>query len=487
MLELNDIQGLVTSGYAHMPHSRYLFLQVTNRYEVKAWLKNLTPQIETSERRPKGSKKPETAVHVSFCAAGLRAMGINEDSMKSFPREFFVGMGSLERGKVLGDTGASSAPNWQLGGPSTPIVHLLLSLYGSSEAHLEEITNQAGSLSTQSGLTEVFRQNSYKPNVYEPFGFRDGVSQPAIEGVHDVVLPGQDVIKAGEFVLGYNNEYGQPGSSPSVASSFDPNQILPPSIDTPGRKDLGRNGSYLVFRKLAQDVEGFWKFMEERTQNPDGSINQPEKDKLAAKFVGRWKSGAPLTLSPESDDKPLGKDELRNNKFNYMDTDAEGKGCPIGAHARRANPRDTLKPDAPRSLEIARRHRIMRRGRPYLEKARTPGMTNKDGNETGLLFMCINADLQRQFEFIQQTWINSPKFNGLYDNRDPLVGNTDDTADDGSGQCPVADMGIGKGNMTIQAYPVRQRVEGIPRFVEVRGGGYFFLPGIKALHFLAEL
>jgi len=174
------------------------------------------------------------------------------------------------------------------------------------------------------------------------------------------------------------------------------------------------------------------------------------------------------------DDPALGKDERRNDDFLYMPTDAEGFGCPIGSHTRRSNPRDTQQPNPARSIVITNRHRVLRRARPYHEPGRSPGTGNADGTAVGLVFMCINADIQRQFEFVQQTWINNPKFNGLYDNKDPLIGDNDDTP-------------AGSGSMTIQRSPVRQKVGGIPRFVAVKGGGYFFLPAISALQFLARL
>ena len=194
------------------------------------------------------------------------------------------------------------------------------------------------------------------------------------------------------------------------------------------------------------------------------------------------------------DDCELGKDVQRNNDFLYLQKDADGKDdaegfrCPVGSHVRRSNPRDTLQPNPTRSLVIANRHRILRRGRPYAENPATPGTENTKGKEVGLIFIAINADIQRQFEFIQQTWINSPKFNGLYDNKDPIVGNNNEASDsEDSTNNPGMGNGDAKGSLTIQRYPVRLRVQGIPRFVEVRGGGYFFLPSLQALHFLAAL
>jgi len=203
--------------------------------------------------------------------------------------------------------------------------------------------------------------------------------------------------------------------------------------------------------------------MESRTQNPDGSKNRERATWLAAKCFGRWPSGAPLVLAPDRDAPGLGADDRRNNDFTFAATDPDGLACPIGSHVRRANPRDTLHDDPSRSLRVVNRHRIIRRGRPYEESAGNGGSPRR-----GLVFIAINVDLQRQFEFIQQTWINSPKFTSLYEDKDPIAGDND-----------------GRGIFSIQQRPARRRIAGLPRFVTVRGGAYFFLPGVRALRALA--
>jgi Dyp-type peroxidase family len=473
LLELSEIQAIVTSGLGHLPHARFQFLAVSDRKAAQAWLAAITPQIEASTRRPQHSPKPNNVVQVALTAPGLLAFGLTQDAMQTFPREFMIGMADPERSKVLGDSGESAPEHWQIGGSASPEMHLLLLIYASSAEHMREATARYLPDVAAAGMKELFRQETYRDSVAEPFGFRDGISQPAIDGAPAPVMPGQSVIKPGEFLLGYENEYGQQPPMPTVAQEQDVANVLAADPHARGRKSFGRNGTFLVVRKLAQDVAGFWAFVDQQARRPDGAIDAAKRELFAAKLVGRWRSGAPLTLAAVQDDPALGKDARRNDDFLYMPTDAEGFACPVGSHTRRSNPRDTQPPNPTRSLVITNRHRVLRRARPYREYGQPPS-TGDAGAEVGLVFMCINADIQRQFEFVQQTWINNPKFNGLYDNKDPLIGDNNATP-------------IGSGSMTIQRSPVRQKVDGIPRFVVVKGGGYFFLPAISALRFLARL
>jgi Dyp-type peroxidase family len=229
---------------------------------------------------------------------------------------------------------------------------------------------------------------------------------------------------------------------------------------------FGCNGSYLVVRQLAQDVAGFSRYLDERSRGPDGTPSPEAREKLAAKMVGRWRSGAPVVRARDRDDPDLGVD----NSFGYAAVDPHGHLCPLGAHIRRSNPRDALGSDPARALELANRHRIMRRGRVYGPPLDDP-LHRDDGRERGLLFMCINANIERQFEFVQHSWCNNPKFDDLYDEQDPILG---------------AEQAGGR-SFTLQGAPIRTRVRGMPAFVTVRGGGYFFLPGIRALRMLADV
>jgi Dyp-type peroxidase family len=259
---------------------------------------------------------------------------------------------------------------------------------------------------------------------------------------------------------------------PLIDAALDTGGHLPRDSGGSGRADLGRNGSYLVFRQLHQDVAGFWRFVDGASRNPDGSSNPAARTKLAAKIVGRWPGGAPLATSPAEDDPR----RAAETDFGYFVADRYGFNCPTGAHVRRTNPRDALDPDLgpEQSVAIGKRHRILRRGRefgaPSKQSPDRPDM-GTDGALRGLHFICLNANIARQFEFIQHTWVNSPKFGGLYDDADPLIGSH-----------------LAEGaTFTMQGKPFRQRLSGLPRFVTVAGGGYFFLPGIRALRFFGSL
>jgi Dyp-type peroxidase family len=231
-------------------------------------------------------------------------------------------------------------------------------------------------------------------------------------------------------------------------------------------KDFGRNGSYLVFRKLEQDVVGFRQYFRDQFDSP------AMQQLMAAKVVGRWPSGAPLTLAPDQD--PLWDQDPTNdwlgdsNRFTYHPDDPEGFRCPFSAHIRRTNPRDSLGSDPAESTISSRRRRLLRRGAIYGDRL-PDGIFERDHQPRGLLFFCINANIRRQFEFVQQTWVNNPTFNGLYNERDPLMGNNPDGSDRA---------------MTIPQSPLCKTL-GLPNFVTLKGGAYFFLPSLSALNFLA--
>jgi Dyp-type peroxidase family len=291
------------------------------------------------------------------------------------------------------------------------------------------------------GVEVIWRQDCYQlPTGRTSLGFKDGIGQPAVEGAP---VPGTNTkerpIKAGEFVLGYRDETGD----------------LPP-MPTPDV--LGRNGTYVVVRKLQTRVGAYRQFVRERTATRD------EEALLHAKIVGRWQSGAPLAVAPEADDPQLGGDRLRNNDFQYAD-DRRGFKCPVGAHARRGNPRDSLDDDGVN----VRLHRMIRRGTSYGPML-PEGVLEDDGVDRGIMFVCVCTHLDRQFEFVKTTWLNDGIFIGAPSERDPLVGPND-----------------GTGTFTIPDRPIRRRIRGLPPFVVTRGGEYFFVPGLRALRWLSEL
>jgi Dyp-type peroxidase family len=290
------------------------------------------------------------------------------------------------------------------------------------------------------GIEVIYRQDSFVgPTEREHFGFKDGISHPAVEGSG---IPGtnpqEKPLKAGEFVLGYPDEMGSPPPMPS------------PEV-------LGRNGSYVVFRKLHQRVAAFRQYLRAN------STNSEAEELLAAKIVGRWRSGCPLAHSPERDDPKLGADPKRNNDFLYHANDPTGLKTPRGSHIRRMNFRDA------QELGEVRLHRMIRRGTAYGPPL-PEGVLEDDGADRGLIFAFVGSHLKRQFEFVQTEWINKGDFIGAPAEKDPIFGQED-----------------GTGTFTVPQRPIRRRLQGLPQFVVTRGGEYCFMPGLRALRWLADL
>jgi len=472
VLEIDDIQGIVLFAYGRLRSACYLLLRITRPAAARSWLASL--DVRSARFDP---AQTDRAINIAFTAAGLSQLGLSDTLAGEFAGEFLQGMaGTLHRQRILGDVGESSPERWSWGGPKNPEPHVLLMLFGRDDVVLADVVRQQQAAFAAAGLEMITRlDTTWLPKQREHFGFRDGVSRTDIEGFHTDARP-ENAVAAGEFVLGYVNAYGQYTQRPLPGPEQDPGELLSPAPEDPGRRDLGMNGSYLVFRQLRQDVGAFWRFIDGRTRGKDGDA----RTRLAAKMVGRWPSGTPLVKSPDRDDPALCDD---NDFFYHRAGDAQGLKCPIGAHIRRANPRDALEPEpgSDRSIEVGKRHRVLRRGRTYgapvAESMEIPDIlaAADSGGERGLHFICFNTHIGRQFEFIQNTWLNNPKFDGLYEDDDPLVG-------DRGG--PHGKPG---GTFTVQAEPVRTRVTGMPRFTQVRGGGYFFMPGIRAVRFLGSL
>jgi Dyp-type peroxidase family len=473
-LEKEDIQGLVVSSYSHLPCSAFLMLRVRDAAAARKWLAQGVKGITTSQ-----GKHMEFHTNLAFTWTGLQSLGLSQNALATFSSPFQDGMASARRSRILGDSEGNSPSNWEWGGDSAHAVDALLLIYAKDEAVLKSQLQQRQQQLEQSGgwsLVTVL-QAGRQPDSHEHFGFNDGIGQPVMEGTgnkerqqkrtnHATELP------AGEFLLGHTNVYKVTADGPVVTVAEDPRNLLTivPNDSTglqakSGMHDLGRNGTYLVFRQLAQDVARFWNFLDTATRDKNGKSNPGARDRLGAKFVGRWKSGAPLVLSPNADNPALANE----NNFAYLKQDAHGLRCPIGSHIRRSNPRDSLGPDSQTALESAKRHRILRRGRSY--GPRLENVMVDDGVPRGLHFICLNSDLERQFEFVQQTWVNNPVFGGLDGEVDPLVG----------------DLPKGDCIFTVPGQPLRTRVHGLSRFVTVKGGAYFFLPSIRALNYLASL
>lgn len=471
-LELEDIQGYIIRGYSKMMYSKYVFLQVKDAAKAKQWIHSIAGELTTAKYVDDKTKLPDTSLNIAFTAKGLLALGLEEENLNNFTQQFKEGMDSEHRQRLLGDFGCSSPANWRWGGNHNAPVHISLMVFGKNKevclAYYAELKTQFEA----SNLEEVICIDGQTlPQNKEHFGFRDGISQPVIAGSgrHGTK---ENTVKPGEFILGYVNEYNVYPDSPLITKEQGNMHLLSADAGGSGKKDLGRNGSYLVMRQMEQDVNAFWTFMNEKTKNEDGSINVQESTKLAAKMVGRWPSGAPITKFPDKDPEVISDD----NDFGYAKEDKDGLKCPFGSHLRRTNPRDSFEDDKIKeSVVLSNRHRIIRRARLYGDPHIGSPTNTKPNGEVGLLFNCFNADISRQFELVQYTWANSTKVKELYNDPDPIIG-VRETPDHGQEQ-----------NFTIQSCPVNKTIKGLKRFVTVRGGDYFFFPSITVVRYISSL
>ncbi|MCZ6528964.1 MAG: peroxidase, partial [Chloroflexi bacterium] len=480
-----DVQGLVRFGYSRMENARYDLLHVKDATAARAWLRSIS--VTTAL---KIHPQPKTALHVAFTAPGLDAIGVAPSIIEQFSHEFRTGMATEYRGRQLGDVGGNAAGKWKWGHAGGE-PHLLVMLFGADE-HFDGLV-QASMSDQWEKAFEVQTLDVARLTADEPFGFADGISQPEIDWEQERETPTTQVeytnlTSLGEFLLGYPNEYGKITDRPLL----DPMAVtegLLAAHDAPKMKALGRNGTYIVMRQLHEHVWTFWQF---NIQQAGGDAAEAEK--LASAMIGRAPDGIPLV--------PLQKEAIpgvrsKMNQFTF-DSDPAGVLCPFGAHIRRANPRNIDLPERPASLlkkliislgfgsqnfrydlmSSVRFHRILRRGRGYgppLPREDAFAPRSEDENERGLHFICLNANISRQFEFVQNAWIANTKFSGMTGESDPLLGNRE----------PIPGCKVTSDFNLPQEGGLRQRVSGLPRFVTMRGGAYFFLPSLRALRYFA--
>jgi Dyp-type peroxidase family len=462
MSKLNaaDIQGFTLRGY-NMPFARYLFLRVTHVEKARLFLQRLLPLITTGQL---WDEKPETAVNVAFTHTGLVALELPLATLISFPQEFQLGMKA--RGTILGDVGPNSHEHWDKvwreGG-----VHVWLAINALSPDALAGCFERMQTLLEETGgvaLLDFQDAGAIRINAQftskEHFGYTDGFGNPDYLGVCRDTQPGQGKLTTngtwaplatGELLLGYADEAGELPVAPV------------PHL-------LGANGTFMAYRKLHQNVGTFRRFLNEwATRYGDG--DEHAKEKLAAKFIGRWRDGTPIELSPDHPDPAIVRDSARNVNFMFKD-DLAGTRCPIGAHVRRVNPRDAFGFNG----KLVHRRRISRRGLPYGPGAPPEDLPNDpaeiDATDRGIVFMALNASLSRQFEFVQQQWISYGNDAHLGNEKDLLMGHH------GEGE----HFSI-QGDTTAANPPFF--CSGLPNFVELRGGDYFFIPSITALGMLA--
>jgi deferrochelatase/peroxidase EfeB len=508
-----EVPTLVLGGLRRLRFGKCLVLKLSAAAAAnKEWLKQIEPHIGYGDRL-----LARSVVAVAFSAGGLRKLGLNDRQIVTFPVSFQQGSDASWRARAMGDLGASAPQNW-VWGTSAHAADAVMLVYGVDEQTLSELMAARTAEFAKAGI-EVTYQIEFEPVperpnlVIEPFGFVDGVSDPIIRGIGHWTANENSfhLVEAGEFVLGYPDNSGFMPASPAVAAADDPDNILRavvpdpareaadsppqrPNFGTPqptGQCDLGFNGSFLVVRQLEQDTDAFQTYLNDTAAQiavdprlptkelvPTDDWKTPIQDWIAAKLVGRWHDGTSLVRHPHRPGSVRGGKPSTvepDNDFLFGAEDPIGLRCPFGAHVRRANPRENLIPILPQKqsailnfltpvppqLSITNRHRIMRVGRPYRPQN---GLS-----KPGLVFMCLNADIERQFEFLQQIWILNPSMQGLENETDALLGH-----------------GGASGMFTIPTPRGPLRLKGLNDFVTVRGSGYFFLPGQRALRFLAH-
>ena len=490
-VDYSDVQGLLRFGYGKMTEASYALLRVKNATAARRWLGNA--KVTSAVRM---DPPPTSALQIAFTADGLKALEVAPEAIAGFSAEFLTGMTEESRTRRLGDVDRNAPSQWAWGyGVSLP--DLVVMFFAEPRGLAEFIQGSTGP-DWEAAFEEMYWLKTADLDGVEPFGFADGISQPEIDWKRerDPIRPQIDysnIVALGEFLLGYPNEYNKYTDRPLLGPARETAELLA-AEDQPEKKDLGLNGTYLVMRDLKQDVRAFWQFVRQQTPG-----NQVAGEEFAAAMVGRTRAGEPLVPIADHSIPGIGSDpqEIRQNRFTF-ERDPAGSLCPFGAHIRRANPRNPDFPGRPANLlkrlitmlgfgprgfqddliSPVRFHRIVRRGREYgsgllPEDALEPAPPNETGR--GLHFICLNANISRQFEFLQNAWIANTKFAAMTGESDPLLGNRSTPPG-----CPVAtDFNRPRDGR------LRNRIGGLPQFVTVRGGAYFFLPSLRALRYFA--
>ncbi len=453
MSKLNetDIQGFVLRGY-NLPFARYLFLHFENATRTRGLIGRLLNLVTTGQRWDGG--KPQSTVNLAFTHRGLASMELPDATLLSFPVEFQQGM--RHRAEILGDRGVNSPDRWDALWQGDG-VHAWIGINGLTQEALDARCSAILALIEEAGAFLLGIQDAAasivdgKATTKEHFGYTDGFGNPDYLGVERRSQPGQGKLlpdgrwaplATGELLLGYADEAGELPVAPV------------PHI-------LAANGTFMVYRKLHQNLATFRDYLERQA-----TVYAGGKEKLAAKFIGRWRDGTPIELSPDHPDPALAQDPGRSTNFTYA-ADAGGTRCPMGAHIRRVHPRDAFGFNG----RLINRRRITRRGLTYGRFA-PEGEQVSDSEERGVIFMALNASLARQFEFVQQQWVQYGNDARLGNEKDTLMGNHG-----------------GQGRFVVQgdSSPTNPPFicSNLPDFVELRGGEYFFVPSITALGMIA--
>jgi deferrochelatase/peroxidase EfeB len=459
-LELDDIQGIILRGYGSFVHVRHFIVAVADAGRARALIGNLTEPVSAAVNPARlaitsaapWNVKPDYTLNLAFTYEGLEALGVSSELLGGFAPEF--ASGAVGNAKAIFDVDDSAPANWEGNMGIASKVHGIFSLFARTAHELESRTSELlAAISESFGLTHR-HDGKALPDGYVHFGYRDGLSQPFLDGGPRPTRPYPDLVvnkdgssPAGDFLLGFVNTFG--------------NKYSPGVADT----KLGRNGSLAAFRILKQDVAEFEEYLQAAA--PKVGLTP---DQLAAKFLGRWRSGQPLALCPAA---PGSIPSDRLNMFLYKDAapgqeaaDPKGVACPIGAHIRRGNPRDEVVAGS-----FTQQARIMRRNVPY----GPPFNPQKpdDGIERGLIGYFINADFLNQFQFLMSQWLNTDNFaGGMISGVDPLIGASSPSSSVFS--------------IPTSPNPPPNKVSGFARFVITRGSAYCFLPSITGLRYVAS-
>ncbi len=533
-LDLADIQGHVLRAYARFgyPTGRYVFLNVTEAAAARRFLTDILPHLTTAVCWGEGKNEmapPDLAVNLAFTYQGLKAVELPRASLMGFSPEFAEGMKA--RQDILGDDGVSAPEHWdpvwrdhltrrdkdvhiavllhaRMPAPAANTPEAIALAFRLSQQRLDQGLRWLRNLIADSGNgvtilgghrgpdgelldyqdVQTVLENGI-PTAKEHFGYTDGIGDPVIAGV-----PYDADRVAGRGKQMDNGQWEPLAPGEFIFGHLDEAQEYPPA---PLPRLLARNGTYMVYRKLHENVASFDTFLEREAAK--AYPFEGGKELLAAKFVGRWRdNGAPLVsaLDPAAkqafDQRFAAASAQEQDKmlsdFTY-DQDMSGARCPFSGHIRRINPRASLEMghqpgDAPGSFSrmngafdtpgaLANRRRLMRRGLPYGE---VRDRSRNDGNH-GIIIMLLNADIARQFEFVQQQWVNYGNDFHAGNDKEIILGNH-------SADTRFASKAV------LQVEPTGDQVPyllgGIPRLVETRGGEYFFIPGMTALRMIAR-